>query len=69
MASQDVPRLTAEQLYDRMAKGEAVIPLDVRSAAAITFQPEQVPGSRWLPLAEVVEGAATLPRDAIIATY
>lgn len=52
-----------------MAQGEAVIALDVRTAAAIRFQPDQIPGSRWLPLAEVVDGAATLPRNATIATY
>lgn len=69
MASQDVPRLTAEQLSTRMAQGETVIALDVRTAAAIRFQPDQIPGSQWLPLAEVVDGAATLPRNATIATY
>ena len=69
MASQDVPRLTAEQLYTRMAQGEPVIALDVRTAAAVRFQPDQIPGSHWLPLAEVVERAATLPRHTTIATY
>ena len=69
MASQDVPRITAEQLYARMAQGEEVIALDVRTAAAVGFQPDQIPGSRWMPLAEVVERADTLPRNATIATY
>ena len=69
MASQDVPRITAQELRARTTRGEAVIPLDVRTAAAIGFQPEQIPGSRWLPLADVVERAGTLPRDALIATY
>ena len=52
-----------------MSKGEPVIALDVRTAAAISFQPDQIPGSRWLPLAEVVEQAAGLPRNVTIATY
>lgn len=72
MASQDVPRMSPEQLYSLMSQskpGEAVIALDVRTAAAVSFQPDQIPGSRWLPLAEVVERAATLPRNATIATY
>jgi rhodanese-related sulfurtransferase len=61
--------MTAEQLYSLMSKGEPVIALDVRTAAAISFQPDQIPGSRWLPLAEVVEQAAGLPRNVTIATY
>ena len=69
MPGQDVPHMTAQQLYARMAQGESVIALDVRTAAAVGFEPDQIPGSRWLPLAEVVEGAATLPRNATIVTY
>lgn len=69
MASPDVPRMSPKQLYTLMSEGEPVIALDVRSAAAIRYQPDQVPGSRWLPLAEVVEQAASLPRNVTIATY
>ena len=69
MPSQDVPRMTAEQLYTRMRKGEPVVVLDVRTAAAVSYQPDQIPGTRWLPLAEVVEQAAVLPRNATIVTY
>ena len=69
MASQDVARMSPEQLHTLMSKGERVIALDVRTAAAVSFQPDQIPGSRWLPLAEVVEKASTLPHDATIATY
>ncbi len=69
MASQGVPRMSPEQLYTRMAQGESVVALDVRTAAAVSFQPDQIPGTRWLPLSEVVEQAATLPRNATIVTY
>ncbi len=69
MASQGVPRMSPEQLYTRMAQGEPVVALDVRTAAAVSFQPDQIPGTRWLPLSEVVEQAATLPRNATIVTY
>lgn len=69
MASQDVPRISPEQLYSLMSKGEPVIALDVRTAAAIRHQPDQIPGTRWLPLAEVVEQAASLPRHVTIAIY
>ena len=50
MASQGVPRMSPEQLYTRMAQGESVVALDVRTAAAVSFQPDQIPGTRWLPL-------------------
>ena len=69
MASQGVPGMSPEQLYTRMAQGEPVVVLDVRTAAAVSYQPEQIPGTRWLSLAEVVEQAAILPRNATIVTY
>jgi rhodanese-related sulfurtransferase len=52
-----------------MTQGEPVVVLDVRTAAAVSYQPDQIPGTRWLPLAEVVEQAAILPRNATIVTY
>lgn len=72
MARQDVLRMSPEQLYTRMTQsepGEPVVALDVRTAAAVSYQPDQIPSTRWLPLAEVVEQAAILPRNTTIVTY
>jgi hypothetical protein len=69
MATQDVPRMGPTELYTRMAQGEAVTVLDVRTEDARRVHPYQIPGTRWLPLAAVVEQAETLPRQGTIATY
>jgi rhodanese-related sulfurtransferase len=69
MEMQDVPRMNPEELYTRMAQGEAVVVLDVRTADGLSVQPDQIPGTRWLPLAEVVQQADTLPRQRTIVTY
>jgi rhodanese-related sulfurtransferase len=66
---QDVPRMSAEELYTRMAQGEAVMVLDVRTTDGLSVHPDQIPGTRWLPLAEVVQQVNTLPRQRTIVTY
>jgi rhodanese-related sulfurtransferase len=52
-----------------MAQGEAVVVLDVRTMDGLSVHPDQIPGTRWLPLAEVVQQADTLPRQKTIVTY
>jgi rhodanese-related sulfurtransferase len=69
MDMQDVPRMSPEELYTRMAQGEAVVILDVRTTDGLSVHPDQIPGTRWLPLAEVVQQADTLPRQKTIVTY
>jgi rhodanese-related sulfurtransferase len=69
MDMQDIPRMSPEELYTRMAQGEAVVVLDVRTTDGLSVHPDQIPGTRWLPLAEVVQQADTLPRQRTIVTY
>jgi rhodanese-related sulfurtransferase len=64
-----VNRLSAGELRARRAAGGEVVVVDVRTADARMVNPAQIPGSLWIPLAEVVERAAALPRDATIVTY
>ncbi len=69
MDMQDVPRMSPEELYTRMAQGEAVVVLDVRTTDGLSVHPDQIPGTRWLPLADVVQQVDTLPRQRTIVTY
>lgn len=69
MATHDALRMSPQELHERMARGEHVVLLDVRTKDAISVYPQQIPGSHWLPLALVVEQAASLPRQATIVTY
>lgn len=69
METQDALRMSPEELHARMAQGEGVVMLDVRTEDALSVYPYQIPGARWLPLAEVVQQADTLPRQGTIVTY
>jgi len=69
MGAKKIARWTAAELRSRRARGETILTLDVRSPDARIVQPYEIPGSRWLPLAEVVERAKELPRDAAIVAY
>ena len=69
MDMQDVLRMSPGELYTRMVQGEEVVVMDVRTADGLSVHPYQLPGTRWLPLAEVVQQADTLPRQRTIVTY
>ena len=69
MAFQNLSRLKADEVRARTASGENVLTIDVRTDSARLAQPLEIPGSRWLPLADVVQYAIQLPRDATIVTY
>ncbi|MCE2484219.1 MAG: hypothetical protein J4F42_01800 [Desulfurellaceae bacterium] len=73
MASQanpaEVLRICPQALHARMTDGEAVVPIDVRTTDARLFLPVQLPNTRWLPIAEIVQQAHTLPREILLALY
>jgi len=69
MQAKKVTRWAAEELRSRRARGETILTLDVRSPDARVVHPYEIPGSRWLPLSEVVVQAAGLPRSSAIVTY
>jgi rhodanese-related sulfurtransferase len=69
MSTQDALRMNPDELHARLARGEPVIILDVRTEDARKLHPYQIPGARWLPLASVVEEARTLPSWATIVCY
>jgi rhodanese-related sulfurtransferase len=59
----------AEEIRARRARGESILALDVRTPDARVVHPYEIPGSRWLPLAEVVQHSTALPRDVTIVAY
>ncbi len=69
MSAKRVTRWAPEELRSRRARGEAILTLDVRTPDARVVHPYEIPGSRWLPLAEVVQHSTALPRDAAIVAY
>jgi rhodanese-related sulfurtransferase len=69
MSTQDALRMTPDELHARLDRGEPVIILDVRTEDARKVHPYQIPGTRWLPLALVVEHAKSLPWWGTIVCY
>jgi rhodanese-related sulfurtransferase len=64
MAAQDALRMSPEELHARIGRGEPVVIVDVRTEDALSVHPDQIPGSRWLPLASVVERAQPRSRGS-----
>lgn len=67
--STGVTRLSSDELRKRRARGEEILALDVRTPDARAMEPCEIPGGRWLPLPDVVDEAASLPRDTTIVCY
>ena len=69
MPAHDILRVGPEEIRARRAKGEAIVFVDVRTMDARQVHPEQIPGSHWLPLADVTSHAASLPSEVTLVTY
>jgi rhodanese-related sulfurtransferase len=68
-AGGEIGRWSPDELRSRRARTGDVLVVDVRTADARSLVPHEVPGARWIPLADVARRAAELPRDATIVTY
>ena len=64
-----VPRRSPEEIRELRATRGDVRLLDVRTRDARELHPLQIPGTEWVPLADVVDYARSLPRDAALVTY
>jgi cytoskeletal protein RodZ len=62
----DIPRVTAEEAYEAMLAGEAVI-VDARSEA--NFQTQRVAGAISLPIDQVEDRVGELDPDTWYITY
>ncbi len=69
MELREVPRMSPEELHSRIARKQDLVVLDVRTEDALSADPYQIPGSRWLPLAELAQQANMIPRHATVAIY
>ena len=63
----EVPRISAEELKERLDKGEAILIVDSR--ANILFKIQHIAGAISLPHYEVEERLAEFPRDQEIVFY
>jgi membrane protein DedA with SNARE-associated domain/rhodanese-related sulfurtransferase len=62
-------RISADELYRQMDKGEIPLIVDVRSQTARELEPRRIPGALHVPLGAIDEHARDLPRDRDIILY
>jgi membrane protein DedA with SNARE-associated domain/rhodanese-related sulfurtransferase len=62
-------RISVAELYELIAAGAAPIIVDVRTAIAHTVDPRIIPGALRIPVADINEHLAQLPRDRDIVLY
>ena len=63
----EVPRISAEELKERLDKGEAILIVDVRTNAS--FENRHIAGAISVPTGEVEERLDEFPRDQDIVFY
>jgi hypothetical protein len=65
----EIPRITAQQVAQRIGRGERVAFVDARSEHAYQEASEQLPGSVRIRPDEPEPDVRHLPRDALVVTY
>lgn len=68
-STNDIHRITPQELDARLQRGERIMLLDVRRRDKWALKQGGIPGAMWVPLEEVPQRARDLPRDAQIITY
>jgi rhodanese-related sulfurtransferase len=66
---EDVSRITADELQQRLDRGEPVAVVDARAADSWAESDAQIPGSIRVPEGAVAEHADDVPRDRSVVTY
>ncbi len=62
-----IPRITVDELAGRLAAGETIIVVDVRSQAS--YEQQHIAGAISMPEAQVPARAGELPLDRLIVFY
>ena len=68
-STNDIHRITPQELDARLQRGERIMLLDVRRRDKWAAKQGGILGAMWVPLEEVPQRARDLPRDAQIITY
>lgn len=64
---EDIPRVSAEALWERMQAGEAILVVDVRSLAE--YEQEHVAGAVSIPVDEMASRTEEFPRGVLVVFY
>ena len=68
-ATVEATRVTADEVKERLARGEPITFVDVRNPKAWGESPVKLPGAIRLELDRFDEQADDIPRDRAIVTY
>jgi membrane protein DedA with SNARE-associated domain len=64
-----IARISPEELQRKLAAGEDVLILDLRTALDVAATPQVIPGSRWIPAEALDQHVADIPRDRELVLY
>lgn len=64
-----VTRVTADEIQERMRRGEPLVFIDARNAQAWGAAQTQLPGAIRVPAEEIEQHLSEIPRDRAIITY
>lgn len=64
-----IARISPEDLKEKLAAGEDVTILDLRTALDVAAAPYAIPGSRWIPAEALDEHLSQIPRDRELVLY
>ncbi len=68
-ATDDVPRITVQELKVKMDKGEDVVILDVRAGREYADSKIRIKGATRIPIVQLEARSNELPREKEIITY
>jgi rhodanese-related sulfurtransferase len=65
----DVSRVTADEVRQRLERGEPIALVDVRNPKAWAESDSKLPGAIRVPLEELEQRVGEIPRDRAVITY
>ena len=68
-ATDDIPRITVEELKVKMDKGEDIVILDVRAGREYTESKIRIKGATRIPIVQLEARSSELPRYKEIIAY
>lgn len=65
----DTPRISKEELKEKLDRGERLVILDIRNSIDYGRSDKKLPGAQRIPLGEIEKAASSLDRETEVVTY
>ena len=66
---EDIPRIAATEVRQKIDRGENVMMIDTRSTSAWDNSDTKIKGARRIRVADIEKYISEIPRDRMIVTY